>query len=242
MKHAAAILIGLLTLVLTPPAGAQKINTTLTYSVVRATIKTAKPSVLIIMHGYGSDENDFIDLAKSVDGRFTTFSLRAPNVVNEGSYCWYKLNFLSNGDFTYNYEEVKKSREKVLSFISEACKAYKLDSTQVFIMGFSQGAIMCYELSLFAPGKIKGVLPISGRLMKESAMHKPDAASVQKLKFFIGHGVQDERIKFNESEKAVHFLQEKKASVTFKNYPIGHTLSSQEAADIKAFLTSAINQ
>jgi phospholipase/carboxylesterase len=222
---------------------AQKITTTLTYSVIAPSVKTTKTPVLFIMHGYGSNENDFLDLAKGVDGRFMKFSLRAPNAVAgyPDAYCWYKLNFLNNGDFTYNYEEVKQSRAKVLSFISNACKAYHLDSTQVFIMGFSQGAIMCYELALFAPTKIKGALPVSGRMMAESKTHKNNSADLAKLKFFIGHGTKDERIKFSESEKANEFLKQSKVTdIVFKEYNIPHSVSDEEMNDIKNWLIKAV--
>jgi phospholipase/carboxylesterase len=223
-------------------ANAQKINTTLTYSINIPTIKTAKTPVLIIMHGYGSDENDFLDLAKKVDGRFMTFCLRAPNSMQGSGYCWYEIQFLANGDFKYSYDQVKQSRSKILSFISNACKVYQLDSTQVFLMGFSQGAIMSYELALFAPNKIKAALPLSGRLLTESKAHKNNPQDITKLNFFIAHGTSDERIKILESEKAVTYLQEKKIkSIIFKKYNMGHTLSNEEVDNIKEFLSGAIN-
>jgi predicted esterase len=34
-------------------------------------------------------------------------------------------------------------------------------------MGFSQGAIMCYDLALSKPEKVKGVLPLSGLLLED---------------------------------------------------------------------------
>lgn len=215
----------------------QKINTSLTYSVIQPTVKTPKPPVLIILHGYGSDENDFLDLAKSVDPRFMKFTLRAPNLVHQGAYCWYRLNFLTNGDFTYDYEEVKTSRAKLLAFISEACKTYALDSTQVFIMGFSQGAIMSYELALFAPAKIKGILPLSGRLMKESRNHKTTQKELAGLKVFIAHGNSDERIKPVESELAMAYLKSKQIVAEYKTYNMGHSVSAEETQDIKLFLS-----
>lgn len=224
-------------LVLTQTIFSQNLNTSLTYSVIQPTIKTQKPPVLIILHGFGSDENDFIDLAKSVDGRFIKFTLRGPNPVHEGAYCWYRLNFLPNGNFTYNYEEVKASRTKVLAFISEACKVYGLDSSRVFVMGFSQGAILSYDLALFAPTKIKGILPLSGRLMEESKSHKPGLKELAGLKVFVAHGTKDERIKYLESEKAVEFLKAKKIVPEFKTYDMGHSVSLEESQDIKFFLT-----
>ena len=71
---------------------------------------------------------------------------------------FYNLEFLPEQKFKYDYNQAKESRTKILAFISNACKTYKLDSNNVFVMGFSQGAIMGYDLALAAPKKIKGVL------------------------------------------------------------------------------------
>jgi phospholipase/carboxylesterase len=219
---------------------AQKVNTSLTYSVIQPAIKSTKVPVLIILHGYGSNENDFLDFAKEANNKFIKFTLRAPNVMQGSGNCWYELNFLTNGSYTYDYEQVKKSRAKVLSFISQACKTFNVDSTQVYLMGFSQGAIMCYELALFAPTKIKAIIPISGRLMEESKAHKTNVNELSKLSVFIGHGTKDERIKSEESDKAAQYLKSKKINVMLKKYNIPHTLSGEEIEDIKSFLVNGI--
>jgi phospholipase/carboxylesterase len=75
---------------------AQKVNTTLTYLVNQPAKKTEKVPVLIMLHGYGSNEEDLFDLAKSLDPRFMTFSLRGNFSGSDGGYCWYKLNFMPN--------------------------------------------------------------------------------------------------------------------------------------------------
>ena len=90
-----------------------------------------------------------------------------------GGFNWYELRG-ETGQRKYTYADAVKSRKLILDFISKACKAYQADSNRVFIMGFSQGAIMSYELALSAPGKIFGIVPMSGRLMDESRALKID--------------------------------------------------------------------
>lgn len=220
---------------------AQTIRTDLTYSVSLPAKKTAKTPVLILLHGYGSNESDLFDLGKTFDPRFITFSLRAPLQTRDGGYCWYQLEFLAGGQFKYDYQEAKSSRAKILSFISNACKAYRLDSTQVFLLGFSQGAIMAYDLALVAPIKIRGVLALSGRLMEESKLIKTNPEQFAKVRFFIGHGNSDNVISIEEAKKANEFLKEKKVSdLTYRNYEMPHSLSGAELNDMKAWLVKAI--
>ena len=219
----------------------QTINTTLTYSVNLPSKKETKIPVLILLHGYGSNETDLFDLAKAFDPRFITFSLRAPNQISESGYCWYPMDFLADGQFKYEYQNAKSSRSKILSFISNACKAYHLDSTRVFLLGFSQGAIMSYDIALSSPDKIKGIMALSGRLLEESKQIKTNLAQLAKVKVFIAHGNSDNTIKIVEAERANTFFKEKQITdLTFKNYEMTHAISGKELNDIKVWLVKAI--
>lgn len=219
----------------------QTLSGSLTYSVQQPTKKTARPPVLILLHGYGSHEEDLFELARTMDPRFMTFSLRAPNALPQGGFCWYALEFSEGQPARYDYGQAESSRKQILSFISRACKTYQLDSTQVFLLGFSQGAIMAYDLALSSPARVKGVVALSGRMMDESRQHKASPALLSRLRFFIGHGLSDNVIKPVEAEKASAFLKEKKvAEVTHKTYEMPHSLSGQELNDLRAWLTKAI--
>lgn len=219
----------------------QKINTSLVYS-VQPSARPGKSPVLIVMHGYGANEADLLDVAREVGNNFTIFSLRGPNITPNGGFCWYKLEFLPNGEFKYDYNEVVKSRQLVASFISNACRVYGLDSSNVYLMGFSQGAIMGYDLSLSNPQKIKGVIAMSGRLMKESRLHASNQNTLKQLRFFVGHGTEDGVIKFEESKKAVDFLKNERKiiAVDHHTYQMEHRISVQEIADIKRWLTDKV--
>jgi phospholipase/carboxylesterase len=221
----------------------QTIKTDLVYKLNEPTKKTDKPApLLIFLHGYGSNEDDLFAIAKGLDARFMFISLRAPNVIPEGGFCWYPLEFLPEQKFKYDYVKAKESRIKILSFISNACKSYNLDSNNVFVMGFSQGAIMGYDLALAAPKKIKGVLALSGRMMEESKNLKTDWAKAAKTKYFIAHGNADNVIKIAEADSAVKFLKSKKITdVKYNNYEMTHTINGKELNDIKSWLKKAID-
>jgi len=227
----------LLVLLLSGALAAQTVKTSLKYSVRLPSVKTGKIPVLIFLHGYGSNEADLFELSKTMDPRFITFSLQAPVRLSEEGYCWYAMDFLPDQKFKYDYEQVKDSRQKILSFISNACKAYKLDSTQVFLLGFSQGAIMSYEIAFFAPSKIKGVMALSGRVLEETKLLKTDLPKLTKVSFFIAHGNSDNIIKIEESQKANALLKEKQvADVIYKNYEMPHSISGAELNDVRAWI------
>lgn len=219
---------------------AQKVNTDLTYLVNPSKAKS-NPPVLILLHGYGSSEGDLIEVSKTLDERFLTFSLRAPFKGSEVGYSWYELTRTRTNEITSNYTELKESKAKILSFISNACKAYKADSTKVFLLGFSQGAIMAYDMALTNPKKIAGILALSGKMLEDSKTAMAETTSVAKIKFFIAHGNSDNVISIKEAEKASEFLKTKNIKeVTYKNYEMPHSISGAELNDIKTWLKKQI--
>lgn len=221
-------------------AFAQKINTDLVY-LLRASKAPSKAPVVILLHGYGSNETDLFELSTTIDERFLVFSIRAPFAGKEIGYSWYDLAFLPNKQTTCNYKQLIESKAKVLSFISNACKVYGADSTKVFLMGFSQGAILGYDIGLTTPKKIAGVMALSGKLLEETQNAKLDTKAIGKVNYFIAHGFSDNVIDVKEAEKANEFLKSKGIKdVVYKNYEMPHSLSGAEFNDIKKWLKKQI--
>lgn len=221
---------------------AQKINSPLAYTVNASDKSEARPPLLIMLHGYGSNEIDLFDIAKVLDPRFITVSVRAPNAMGNGAFNWFEFRN-ENGKRTYDYKAAEKSRQLILSFIANAARMLGADSTRVFVMGFSQGAIMSYELAIAAPGKIKGILALSGRLMEETKTLKTDVRLLQKLSVFIAHGRSDQVILPEESEKASLFFKEKQVkNVQSLLYDMPHSICGAELNDIKAWLIKVLNE
>jgi phospholipase/carboxylesterase len=221
----------------------QGVAQSITYKLREPLKKTEAPApVLFILHGYGSNEEDLFDLAQTMDERLTILSLRAPVTLAEGSYCWYTLGRDKNNTLTYNYEEARRSKKLVMAFIKSVCKTMKLDTMQVFLMGFSQGAMMSYDLALSYPGKIKGVLALSGRLIEESKP-KVMVPALLGTAFFIAHGTEDERIPLSEAEKAQAYLKNNGVKdIEYKTYAMQHVLNGQEIIDIRAWLSKHLKK
>jgi phospholipase/carboxylesterase len=221
-------------------ANSQQVKTSLTYSVHAPAVKSDKPPVLILLHGYGSNEADLFSFGSRLDSRFLTFSLRGPLPQNDG-FCWFPITFMPGGKINYGYSEAKKSRDKILAFISNACRAYGADSTNVYVLGFSQGAIMTFELAFHSPSKIKGAMALSGRMMAETRNVRPGEA-LKKVKFFIAHGTDDDLVNVGGSREADSLLRSMKIpSVTFKIYPMPHTITPSELEDLRSWLQSSFS-
>ncbi len=193
---------------------------------------SATPSpVIILLHGYGSNEQDLFELRKYFPSKYLVISARAPYPAGQG-YQWFDLG---KGDS--NNPEVENSRKLILKFISEITHKYTANKNQVYLIGFSQGAMMCYEAGLTSPETIKGIGVLSGRLfptLQEKLIVTP---ALKNLKIFISHGTADNRIPFTEGKSSSENLIKLGLKPEFHEYNgMGHSINDQVMTDLGGWL------
>ena len=198
-------------------------------------LKTTNPPVVILLHGVGSNENDLFSFADRLPDNFLVISARAPYTISEGSYAWYSLD-MSTGKPVYDKEQAEKSRVLIFRFIEELKTKFHFDEKQIYLCGFSQGAIMSYSVGLTHPDKIKGIAIMSGRLLDEVRPLAKESAELKKLHVFISHGTKDPVLNIQYSRDAEAFLLSKGMKPERKEYPEVHTISPQMLNDLISWL------
>lgn len=214
---------------------AQKTKPSLYYIFKEPKIKSAKPPVIILMHGVGSNEKDLFSFANQLPDSFLVISLRAPIKLGNDSYGWYHLSF-ENGKPIGNPIEAEASRLMIIDFINNLKNKHTFNEKRVYLCGFSQGGIMAYSIGLTIPEKIKGIAVMSGRLLEEV---KPMVASKEKLKklnVFISHGNNDAVLPINSAREANTYLKQLGISASYHEYPEAHTISNAMFNDLLAWL------
>ncbi len=73
----------------------------LVYKLREASVKTAHPGLVIMLHGLGSNEDDMFGLAAYLPKEMIVISARAPITLAGRSFAWYKVD-RSNGKFVYD--------------------------------------------------------------------------------------------------------------------------------------------
>ena len=108
-------------------------------------------------------------------------------------------------------------------------------------MGFSQGAIMSYEVGLRHPETLRGIAALSGSLLPVlKAELKPDAP-LGKLAIFIGHGTLDQALPYYSATRANEVLQGIGLTPEFHGYPgMIHTVGEAELLDLKQWLEKSL--
>jgi phospholipase/carboxylesterase len=196
----------------------------LRYLVKPATITTGKQKALILLHGVGSNEQDLFSLAKYLPANYTVISPRGPFVLGEGRFAWYQVDF-SSGTPEINADQEAQSRKTIREFIVQLKEKYKLD--EVYLGGFSQGAIMSYTIGLTQPDLITGVLAFSGRILQEIRPFVAEQDTLQNLKVFIAHGTQDGTLPVHYAREAKAYLEGLNIEPSYHEFNGGHQITGE---------------
>jgi phospholipase/carboxylesterase len=198
------------------------------------------PPLLVLLHGVGSNERDLPGLAEYVDGRFFVVSARGPLThAQSGGAAWYPVTFTPQG-YVADESAARASREKILRFIEEATVAYGTDPRRVYLMGFSQGAIMSLFTALTQPDRVAGVVAMSGRVLPDAlAMRAPDDA-LRGLPIIAVHGTYDRVISIEQGREVRDLVGALPVDLTYKEYAMGHEVSAESIADIAAWVKARL--
>ncbi len=139
-------------------------NLSLKYLVREPKIKLDKNPLLLLLHGYGSNEEDLFSFAAELPDNYYVISARAPYDMQYGSYAWYAINFDADENKFSDHDQARSSRNLIANFIDELLANYPIDKNNVTLIGFSQGAILSYATALSHPEKIQKVVAMSGYL------------------------------------------------------------------------------
>jgi len=195
-----------------------------------------KNPLLLLLHGYGSNEADLFSFASELPEEYFIISVQAPYDLQYGSYAWYAINFDADENKFSDLNQARQSRDMIADFIDELLAKYPIDSTKVNLIGFSQGSILSYAVALSYPTKIAKVVAMSGYLNLDMAIEGFEKNDFSGLKIFASHGTVDQVIPVEWARKTPQLLENFGIDVVYKEYPIGHGVSPQNFFDFRKWL------
>lgn len=193
--------------------------------------REGKP-LLIMMHGLGSHEGDLFGLNRFLPSGLVVASLRAP-LSYGGGFAWFDADVRSGASTRL----LHASTRGVLEWIA----ALDPVPSSIGLMGFSQGGCMALELMREAPDRFDYIVQLSGFVSPTE--HQGDAALAAlkpRLPVFWAHGELDEVIPLNAVANTGTWLAEH-ARVESHRYPMAHTVSQDELADIVNFVSAQLS-
>lgn len=192
--------------------------------------------VIIMLHGFGSDENDLFSFAGELPDIYTIISLRAPLKMQPYGNAWYTI-YLDNtqGKFS-DTEEAIKSREVISNCIDEIIEKYNIQKDNVTLLGFSQGTILSFAVALSYPEKVKNVIGLSGYIDTDLLVEGFAEKDFSRLNVYSSHGSQDQVIPVSLARNTKPFLNQLNIDCVYSEFPVGHGVAPQNFYEFKEWL------
>lgn len=202
---------------------------------------------VVLLHGYGANYEDLASLAPIID-RERKWNWIFPNGIQPvpmGAYgsarAWFPLRMAEieaaamrgeTVDFTSVCPNgMKEAEERLVSLIN----SLRLDSADLVLGGFSQGAMMTVQLAINLKTKPRGLLLFSGALINRNEWidKLPRLAGVP---VFQSHGAGDQILGFEYAERLRQLFVDANVPVEWVPFQGGHEIPLQVIQKATAFL------
>lgn len=211
----------------------------LIHVVQRPRANAGPPPMLVLLHGYGSNEHDLFGLAPYLDPRLLIVSARAPYTLMPGGYAWFGLDITPEG-IAFDPEQAEASRLVVERFVGEAAAAYGADPDRTFLGGFSQGAMIAGAVTLTRPDILSGALLLSGVADRALLPVVAPDEQLAGLPVLLTHGIYDEVLPVELGRAARDLLKSLPVDLTYREYPMGHEINAACLRDVVAWLAARL--
>ena len=195
--------------------------------------KNNKNKYLVIMlHGWGSDKYDLISLDFNIDN-LHYLSVNAPYECDSGfGYQWFSLEDMNVNSII---KEIRNNYIVLEKFIEEQSIKLNIDYNHIFLLGFSQGAMMSLYTGIRLNKKLAGIISLSGLL--PDTINSIKNSQITKQNILLLHGTDDNVVPFN------YFIETKKLfdilDFNIEAYSINelqHGINNEEIDIIKSFI------
>ncbi|KXI19233.1 phospholipase/carboxylesterase [Gardnerella vaginalis] len=197
--------------------------------------------ILLLLHGWGSNEEDLLDLLRVVAPYNDAIALRAPLKLAQGAYSWFHDAVPQREDLDYDmYAAAVAINEWVHENIPE--------NRDIVPFGFSQGAALAVHVLRLNPARYRASVSLSGFIApniptcESEIILKDDDLAERNIPVFFGYGLEDDVIAPYEFSAAAAWLEEHTWLEEHRYRGLDHAVDMNEIGDIrKWFVTHDIS-
>ena len=199
---------------------------------------------VIWMHGLGADGSDFVPIIPEL-GLHNHAGIRfifpnAPEmpVTCNGGYvmpAWYDIISLDSTSRVVDEAGILRTREQIRQLILRENQR-GISSGRIVLAGFSQGGAIAYTTALTHPERLAGIIALSTYIPSQSLIDKELNVANAGLPIFAAHGTEDDVVAPELGARARDFLIDQAYPVSWREYPMPHSLCIEEVLDIGKWL------
>lgn len=190
--------------------------------------------VLLLLHGYGSDEHDLFGLVPSLPPAFVVASVRAPLAPPwpMPGASWYPIEGLDGRD----PDAVTLAARALLSWIQDA-----VGEAPVGLLGFSQGGAVALQTLRAAPDAVSFAVVLAG-YAAGGELPGDVVLTERRPPVFWGRGAADDVIPPALVDATAQWLPVH-SELSGRVYPgLTHSISQDELDDVRAFLDARLGE
>jgi phospholipase/carboxylesterase len=199
-------------------------------------------SLVVLLHGYGSNGDDLISLAPLVQPLLPEAAFVAPNAPSRipnmaGAYQWWPIRSLSMEERSAG---AVAAAPAIDAFLSEELARLALSDDRLLLIGFSQGTMMALHVGLRRETAVAGIIGYSGMLVAADRL----AAEIRsRPPILLVHGTADDVVPFGSLAEAEQELKSVGLAVETHVSPgIGHTVGPDGLAAGSAFARRVLKE
>lgn len=194
--------------------------------------------MVVLLHGYGADGQDLIDIGAHWGDVLPNTLFVAPNAPtlceqNPFGYQWFSL-------LSYDEDRMLRGLEsasKILTtYLDDLVDKYKIADGRMALMGFSQGAMLSLYQGFFQKQNLAGVLAYSG------ALFTPPEKPLQTPPTLLIHGDKDLVVPLSSSIQAEEQIKSFGGTINFHICQgLGHGIDPKGIQIGQEFLQKVFN-
>lgn len=190
---------------------------------------TEAKKVLIMVHGRGGSANDILSLSSHLSVQ--DFAMLAPQATRNE---WYPYSFLAAPE---KNEPWLSSALNVLDETVKDILALGFEASDIYFLGFSQGACLTLEYVARNAKRYGGVIAFTGGLIGDRINKENYSGDFASTPVFIGSSDPDAHVPVQRVHETTAILEQMNALVTQKVYSnMGHTINQDEINEANALL------
>lgn len=191
--------------------------------------------VLVLLHGYGADENDLFGLVPYLPEGIAVASVAAPLAPPwpMPGRSWYPIEGLEGRSSA----AVTTAAHSFLRWLDD----HAADAPSVAYLGFSQGAAVALQALRLAPDSVDAVVALSG-YVADGELPNDEQLSDRRPPVFWGRGSHDDVIPPGRIAHTAEWLPTH-SELSGRVYTgLTHSISEEELRDVHVFLTKWLDR